>query len=211
MHTHASSALDNHVTLTFDLLTSGSMHAKPLPCSLCLPSSVLIAQAVFLSEHGHRYTHTVPPQTHIHFLALWTLSRIIRVSRYQNESGFYWSKRQWVAVTSARPYANLHLAPDRDNHANIPALCFYRPDALPAAKPTTSKHWRQHIVPHTDTKSQTPLIILPKHRLLSAWVVTVYVLGPSYRPWFWLYLVSQEASSGPSATAEHSNGYQRQW
>ena len=26
---------------------------------------------------------------------------------------FYWSKRQWVAVVSAGPYASLHLAPDR--------------------------------------------------------------------------------------------------
>jgi len=26
---------------------------------------------------------------------------------------FYWSKRQWVAVASAGPYASLHLAPDR--------------------------------------------------------------------------------------------------
>jgi len=25
----------------------------------------------------------------------------------------YWSKRKWVAVTSAGPYANLHLASDR--------------------------------------------------------------------------------------------------
>jgi len=25
----------------------------------------------------------------------------------------YWSKRQWVAVASAGPYTNLHLAPDR--------------------------------------------------------------------------------------------------
>ena len=30
-----------------------------------------------------------------------------------NKSGFYWSERQWVAVASAGPYANLHLAPDR--------------------------------------------------------------------------------------------------
>ena len=43
------------------------------------------------------------------------LSRTTRVSRYQkvNQSGFYWSKRQWVAVASAGPYASLHLAPDR--------------------------------------------------------------------------------------------------
>ena len=30
-----------------------------------------------------------------------------------NQSGFYWSKRQWVAMASAGPYASLHLAPDR--------------------------------------------------------------------------------------------------
>jgi len=32
----------------------------------------------------------------------------------------YWSKRQWVTVASAGPYASLHLIPD--NHANIPPL-----------------------------------------------------------------------------------------
>ena len=30
-----------------------------------------------------------------------------------------------------------------DNHASTPPLCFYRPDALPVAQPTASKHWRQ--------------------------------------------------------------------
>jgi len=49
-------------------------------------------------------THT---HTHIRFIALWTLSGITRVSQYQNQPGFYWSKRQWVAVVSAGPYANL--------------------------------------------------------------------------------------------------------
>ena len=44
------------------------------------------------------------------------LSRTTQVSRYQkgkNQSGFYWRKRQWVAVASAGPYASLHLAPDK--------------------------------------------------------------------------------------------------
>jgi len=35
-------------------------------------------------------------------------------------------------------YASLHLMPD--SHANIPPLSFYKPDALPAAQPTASKH-----------------------------------------------------------------------
>jgi len=30
-----------------------------------------------------------------------------------------------------------------DNHTSNPPLSFYRPDALPAAQPTASKHWRQ--------------------------------------------------------------------
>ena len=34
-------------------------------------------------------------------------------TRKVNQSGFYWSKRQSVAVASAGPYASLHLAPDR--------------------------------------------------------------------------------------------------
>jgi len=29
-----------------------------------------------------------------------------------------------------------------DNQTSTPPLCFYRPDALPAAQPTASKHWR---------------------------------------------------------------------
>ena len=50
--------------------------------------------------------------------------------------------RQWVAVASAGPYASLHLA-RTDNYASTrPLKFFYRPDALPAAQPTASKHWR---------------------------------------------------------------------
>jgi len=44
------------------------------------------------------------------------LSRTTQVSRYQKGKtnlDFYWSKRQWVAVASAGPYASLHLASDR--------------------------------------------------------------------------------------------------
>jgi len=33
-----------------------------------------------------------------------------------------------------------------DNHASTPPLSFYRLDALPAAQPKTSKHWRQHYI-----------------------------------------------------------------
>jgi len=58
MQTHAGSALDNPMTLNFDLLTLSSNHAQDLTCTVYLPSLVLIAQAVFLLEHGHTDTHT---------------------------------------------------------------------------------------------------------------------------------------------------------
>ena len=35
------------------------------------------------------------------------------VPERENQSGFYWSQRQWVAVASTGPYASLHLDPDR--------------------------------------------------------------------------------------------------
>ena len=43
LQTHAGNALDNCVTLAFDLLTLGFMLAKHLPYTICLPSLVLSA------------------------------------------------------------------------------------------------------------------------------------------------------------------------
>ena len=73
---------------------------------------------------------------------LFGTTRVVWYQKGKTNSGFYWSKRQWVAVASAVPYASLHLAQE----ITMPAphhLVFYRPDALPAAQPTASKHWRQ--------------------------------------------------------------------
>jgi len=43
-------------------------------------------------------------------------------------------------VASAGPYASLHLAPDKITMPVPHHSVFYRPDALPAAQPTVSKH-----------------------------------------------------------------------
>ena len=60
--THARSTFDIHVNLTFDPLTSGSVHAEQPPCIVCLPTLVLIARVVSILEHGHTtHRHT---QTH---------------------------------------------------------------------------------------------------------------------------------------------------
>ena len=55
-----------------------------------------------LRQHTHTHTHT-----HTH------LTTLFPVPERWNQSGFYWSNRQWVAVASAGTYACLHLAPDR--------------------------------------------------------------------------------------------------
>jgi len=73
------------------------------------------------------------------------LSGTTRVSRYQNgetnldftearDSEWQWHQLGHMQVCTAL---------QTDSHASTPPLSFYRPDALPAAQPTASMHWRQ--------------------------------------------------------------------
>ena len=55
----------------------------------------------------------ISQNTHTHLAALCPGLPSWAGTRKANQTGFYWSKRQWVAVASAGPYASLHLAPDR--------------------------------------------------------------------------------------------------
>jgi len=48
----------------------------------------------------------------------------------------YWSKRQWVAMASAEPYANLHLD-HTDNHSIIPPRNFLQA-GCPSCHPANS-------------------------------------------------------------------------
>ena len=65
--------------------------------------------------------------THTHTPVLWPFVRDYPgepVRKRKNRSGFYWSKRQWVAMASAGPYASLHLAPDRYHTSSSPLSFF---------------------------------------------------------------------------------------
>jgi len=75
------------------------------------------------------------------------LSRTTRVSRYQKGKtnldftearGSEW---QWHQLGRVQVCTSLQT----DNHASTPPLIFYRPDALPTAQPTASKHRRQNV------------------------------------------------------------------
>jgi len=67
LHTHTGSKFDNHVTLTSDLLTSGSMYAERLPRTVYLPSLALIARVIFR-------IHTEAESHPIHAFAIASIS-----------------------------------------------------------------------------------------------------------------------------------------
>jgi len=88
------------------------------------------------------YTHTHT----IVLLLFWNLSGTTQVSRYQKgknrqvKTNLDLLEQEIVSGSGIcwAIYASLHLIPN--DYANIPPLSFYRPDALPAAQPTASKH-----------------------------------------------------------------------
>ena len=99
-------------------------------------------------NHGHRHLTFVilflskysNKSTSLPFNGLF--SRTTWVSRYQKGktnldfTGARDSEGQWHQL------GHMHVCPSlqTDNHASTPLLSFYRPDALPAAQPTASKH-----------------------------------------------------------------------
>jgi len=85
---------------------------------------------------------TALPKIHIHPFN-GPFSGTTQVSRYQKGKTYLdftetrHSEWQWHQLGG--PYASPHLAPDRQPRQHTATL-FYRPDALPAAQPTASKH-----------------------------------------------------------------------
>ena len=77
--------------------------------------------------------YTTHPNAHNRLMALFQDYLGKPVPERQKQSGFYWSKRQWVAVASAGH--SREITTPAPHHS-----VFYRPDALPAAQPTAPKH-----------------------------------------------------------------------
>ena len=88
----------------------------------------------FIMKHTHTHTHPFNGP----------YSGTTQVSRYQKGktnldfSEAKDSEWQWHQL------GHMHICTllQTDNHASTPPLVFYRPDALTAAQPTASKHWR---------------------------------------------------------------------
>ena len=119
-------------------------------CKVLLPMCPCWQQPVH-SDKGedagtllNRVIYTVSVPTHTHPFN-GPLSGTTWVSRYQKgktDLDFTEardSEWQWHQLGHMQVCTSLQT----DNHTSTPPLSFYRPDALPAAQPTVSKHWRQ--------------------------------------------------------------------
>ena len=98
-------------------------------------------------------------------------------TRKINPSGFYWSKKQWVAVASAGPYASLHLAPDRQPHQHLTTQ-FFLQAGCPSCHPTNSV---KHILWVKLSEMFATMIFLKYALLASYWLY-----GHFHEPTDWI-------------------------
>ena len=76
------------------------------------------------------------------------ISRWAGTSQVKTNSDFNEARdSEWPTVWHQLGHMQVYTSLQADNHASTSTLSvFYRPDALPAAQPTASKHWRHSLV-----------------------------------------------------------------
>jgi len=107
-----------------------------MPCCRMTAVTPVSAISNFLSNLTHTHTHTPPLNG--------PLSGTTRLSRYQKGKPIWILLKQETVSGSGICWAICKSAPC-SRQITMPAphhSVFYRPDALPAAQPTVSKHWR---------------------------------------------------------------------
>ena len=131
----------------------------PIPCNCNLHNTEVLEWYLFwifsFSKNKYDWTkcYINRPKVHHETHPLnGPLSGTTQVSRYhKGKTNLDFteardSEWQWHQLSRMQVCTSLQT----DNHASTPPLSFYRPDALPATKPTVSKHWR-----HYERKSKT--------------------------------------------------------
>ena len=133
-----------------------------------------LAQHITTSRQQHTHTHPFNGP----------LSGTTQVSRYQKgktNMDFIRSRDsewQWHQLGHMEICTSLQT----DNHASTPPLRLYRPDALSAAQPTASKHWRFYeSLAQVDSKSAGKCLHQDAHvwtyrlswnyRLVGVWLI----------------------------------------
>ena len=87
------------------------------------------------SEERHTELQPLQPFNGLFSRTTW-VSRYPKGKTNLDFTGARDSEWQWHQLGHMQACTSLQT----DNHANTPPLVFYRPDALPAAQPTASKH-----------------------------------------------------------------------
>jgi len=137
---------------------SGYHWQDMLWCCLLTKGSPVYKRVVHFSRCEHCNGKLGHTHTHNHLMALfpglpgWAGTRKVKpiwiLLKQETVSG---SGISWAVCKSAPR--------SRHNHASTPPLSFYRPDALPVAQPTASKHWRQvvSLASWTNTKCNSSI------------------------------------------------------
>ena len=124
----------------FDHSVRSTLYRVTVNCKLLVPHLNSNPLECILFSQYH-YINPISTHTHTHPFN-GPLSRTTWVSRYQKGKtdldftearGSEW---HWHQLGHMQDCVSLQT----DNHASTPHSFFYRPDALPAAQPTVSKH-----------------------------------------------------------------------
>ena len=115
----------------------------------CLRFNTLYTLQIYTYTHTHTRLTALCPG-----LPRWAGTRKVKTNLDFTEARD--SEWQWHQLGHMQLWISLQT----DNHASTPPLSFYRPDALPAAQPTASKHWR-HVTQTNDNDNA----LLSHHQL----------------------------------------------
>ena len=91
----------------------------------------MLSIAAYSSTHTHPFNGPLSGTTRVSWYQKGKTNRDFTEAR---DSEWQWHQLGRIQVCTAL---------QTDSHASTPPLSSYRPDALPAAQPTASKHWRQ--------------------------------------------------------------------
>ena len=137
--------------------------------------------SVHLADQGQRGGRQSSPTSTLHTHAFnGPLSGTTRVSSYQKGKPNWILLEQETVSGSGINWAICKSAP-RSRQITMPAphhSIFYRPDALPAAQPTASKHWRQSTSTLQQTIIQCRLEVWFNCPQVTCWVMRVYRYTP---------------------------------
>ena len=138
----------------------------------------------------------LPTHTHTHMHPFnGPLSGTTRVNRYQKgKTSLDFteardSEWQWHPLGHMQVCTSLQT----DNHASTPPLSFYRPDALPVAQRTVSKHWRHCQLPNK-AENINYLPDIP-YIFKKAWRYSIYIVSQKKRPPF--YFLNNSVKNQP--------------